>query len=120
MLRTSLFLLVICTVLSSCSYDEDPTPVAENESASPEINAEGQFRKKTASKEVKWLAGEDSKSWHVTTYFIGGVDYTFLFQDCSLDNIQNFYADGRYIEVEGATKCDPSAPDIFDQGTYTF
>jgi hypothetical protein len=119
MKRITLILLVVSMLLSSCGYD-DPTPLVNESVNSTKPNAESQLRKKTASKEVKWAAGEDSKDWHVTTYFIGGVDYTSLFQECSLDNIQTFTVDGQYIEVEGATKCDPSAPDIFDQGTYEF
>jgi hypothetical protein len=120
MKRTSLILLVAGAILSSCGYDEDPTPLVNGAENSAKADAESQLRKKKDSKEVKWLAGKASKDWHVTTYFIGGVDYTFLFGECSLDNIQTFTVDGRYIETEGATKCDPDAPDIFDQGTYEF
>jgi hypothetical protein len=118
MKRIALVLLVASTILSSCGYD-DPTPLVSESAISANANVENQARKKE-SKEIKWVAGKDSKDWQVTTYFIGGVDYTFLFQECSLDNIQTFTVDGEYIEIEGATKCDPSAPDIFDQGTYEF
>jgi hypothetical protein len=117
MKRIVLVFLVTSVILSSCGYD-DPAPVVSESLNSK--NIEDEARKKAASKEIKWVAGKDRKDWHVTTYFIGGVDYTFLFGECSLDNIQTFTAGGRYIETEGATKCDPTAPDIFDQGTYEF
>jgi hypothetical protein len=118
MKKISLAALVISTVLSSCSYDEDPTPVVSESVSKDAVDAAG--RKSANCQELKFLTGKGKKAWHVTTYFIGGVDYTFLFQECSLDNIQYFDIAGNYVETEGASKCDPNASDIFDEGTYEF
>jgi hypothetical protein len=120
MKKIYLAMLVISAVLTSCSYDEAPTPVANGSEDTEARHVAGKIKNHPNCQLVKFLTNDGKKAWHVTTYFIGGVDYTFLFQECSLDNIQYFDIAGNYLEVEGATKCDPNAPDIFDQGTYKF
>ena len=118
MKRFAPMLIAISAILSACSYEQDPNPVTPESQIEDDASADG--RKHQISKEVKFLTDRSSKKWHATNYFIGGVDYTFLFAQCSLDNIQIFDIQGNYIGLEGATKCDPAAPDIFDQGTYEF
>lgn len=44
--------------------------------------------------------------------------YNTLVENCSKDDIWEFKADGTFTVVEGATKCDPSDPDLISTGTW--
>lgn len=45
----------------------------------------------------------------------------FPFMDaCEQDNVVQFLENNTYVITEGATKCDPSDPDISDSGGWTF
>jgi hypothetical protein len=116
-------LIGLLSCLSSCdkTYEE----VIASTPAVTEFNEDetlsGARIKGKISKSMKFLAGHGCKKWNVTKYFIAGVDYTnILFQECSLDNIQIFSLDEQYLEIEGATKCNPSDPYIYDSGTFEF
>ena len=51
-----------------------------------------------------------------------GVFFTVwpLLDACAKDDITTYKADHTYKVVEGASKCDPADPDIFDSGTWQF
>jgi len=55
------------------------------------------------------------KHW-IGQYYIGGYS---AFPDCINDNEFTLKIDGSFIEPEGATKCDPSSPEIADSGTWS-
>lgn len=127
MKKVSLLFLGIILALYSCNTNEDPTPLDQQEQTPDDlVQANGpdvQARKRCDDCKIQtiFLAGHYSKNWQVVKYLLNGEDVTtLLFGECSLDNVQTFYADGRYIETEGLTKCNPSDPDIFDQGPYNF
>jgi hypothetical protein len=44
--------------------------------------------------------------------------YNSFFEACQRDNIWEFKADGTYIVVEGATKCNAGDPDTVTTGTW--
>ena len=119
MKKILLIFLVTMVTYSCTTTDEDPTPLT-GESDVTSIDNDAAARARHGCNLAKVLSGNYRKSWQVVKYLINDEDYTSLFMPCALDNIQNFYTDGRYIEVEGATKCDASDPDIFDEGTYEF
>lgn len=39
---------------------------------------------------------------------------------CDKDDLYRYKADNTFSYEEGATKCDPTSPDIYDTGTWTF
>jgi len=47
-------------------------------------------------------------------------DFFALLDRCEKDDITFFTLDLKYKVDEGASKCDPSDPQIFDQGTWSF
>jgi len=66
-----------------------------------------------------FLSGKHQKAWAYTTYIINGVDVTANIPTCKMDNIVIMTADGRYIEMEGETKCDSGDSAIHNAGIYT-
>ncbi len=69
------------------------------------------------------------KSWLVTAITVnpgiptGAVPITDLFaqyEPCIKDNLLTFAADKKYSEAEGATKCNPSDPQMVEIGTWSF
>ncbi|HEX8547345.1 MAG TPA: hypothetical protein VF691_10320, partial [Cytophagaceae bacterium] len=69
--------------------------------------------------ELFFIAGKDCKSWTVFRYFINGQDFTSFVAPCNLDNTLTFCTNGSYTDNEDETKCDPSLPQIHNQGTFT-
>ena len=64
-----------------------------------------------------------SKSWRVTNLKVSLGSVVLLDQlqgmpTCELDNVIKFATAGTYSVEEGATKCDPSDPNIVDNGTW--
>jgi len=64
-----------------------------------------------------------SKAWRVTSFkfSVGSVvvlDYLQGMPACELDNVTKFATAGTYIIEEGATKCDPSDPNVYDTGNW--
>jgi len=64
-----------------------------------------------------------SKSWRVTNLKVSLGSVVLLDQlqgmpACELDNVIKFATAGTYSVEEGATKCDPSDPNIVDNGTW--
>ncbi len=70
------------------------------------------------------------KPWKLTAHTISppfeypgfGVisDFFALYYDCSRDDIWVFKSNGSYTMEEGATKCNPTDPTVWDMGTWTF
>lgn len=110
----SVFCLLVLVLFASCEKQNEPAPSSGNESIVSDVA-------KKREKEEFFLAGKDSKSWVVTKYLINGNDLTtVIFGECSLDNIQTFYTNGEFIEIEGATKCNPADSSVYDWGRYRF
>ncbi|MGB6036767.1 MAG: lipocalin family protein [Cryomorphaceae bacterium] len=47
-------------------------------------------------------------------------DFLSALQECNLDDFYNFDLDGSYTFEEGATKCDPNAPEVIDSGNWSW
>ncbi|MCU0324816.1 MAG: lipocalin family protein [Spirosomaceae bacterium] len=66
-----------------------------------------------------WTAGTVSPAYD---FFGDGKpisgDYRSKYPSCYQDDIHIFDAAGKYTADEGATKCDPSDPQIYSQGTW--
>jgi Lipocalin-like domain len=64
------------------------------------------------------------KNWQQTDLLasVGGSAYSSVFttvlEACDRDDIWQFKADGTYSVAEGATKCNPSDPEIATTGTW--
>ena len=65
-----------------------------------------------------------SKDWKLSDVLanVGGTPSSVFsfFDDCVKDDVYKFANNNTYQISEGATKCDPSDPDIYDAGTWTF
>lgn len=72
------------------------------------------------------VAGSNRKStmvaneWLVTKLIQNGADSTSTLEACEKDNVWKFAADNKFVQMEGATKCDAADPDTADNGTYVF
>ncbi len=105
MKKIALASMILLTVfVYSCKDDDSPNP------------------KKAAGNSL------EGTSWILTAALINppidifGVivsDFTDLMDPCEKDNIFKFLANNQYNIVEGASKCDPSDPDLYDQGTWS-
>ncbi|HTN46049.1 MAG TPA: lipocalin family protein [Flavipsychrobacter sp.] len=97
-------LLILCAgiaLFSACKKDEK-----DNKSASEHLTA------------AKWMVESGSLRMQGP-----GVDTTEnLFEGaeaCDMDDVWSYTSDFKYTISEGATKCDPSNPDVSDQGVWT-
>lgn len=61
-----------------------------------------------------------AKNWKLTGATSGGVDYYPIIDPCDKDDLFIFKTDGTSIVDAGATKCDPTDPQIISTGTWTF
>lgn len=67
-----------------------------------------------------------SRNWKATAMTavfpapIGTVDVFAQLEACEKDNIIKVKADGTYTVDEGATKCDPTDPQIVETGNWVF
>lgn len=112
-LKTSFLILAQFLLIISCTKKESEEIIPQKEDS---INH--RKIKNNHYKEI-FLAGHSNKKWMIDKYVLNNQDITnILFKECSLDNIQVFERSGEYVEFEGATKCDPSAPYIYDIGTW--
>lgn len=65
------------------------------------------------------LAGGQAKSWRLTKETFNGNDITAMrYKDCDLDNAYTFYADTRFVEIEGVSKCSPNNSDTIRVGNW--
>jgi len=69
------------------------------------------------------------KNWVLTAETVSpainfnGVLITDLYaqmESCTKDDVSKFNSDGTYTFEEGASKCDPSDPQVWDSGTWVF
>ncbi len=101
MKTTTLVVLAAAMVaISSCKKDENNTSNPSNNASKKELLT--------------------AKKWKATGLTLGGTDFWPQIEDCDKDNINTFKTDGVYIEDEGATKCDPSDPQIITTSTWVF
>lgn len=101
MKTTTLLVLVAAMVaISSCKKDEDNSSTPSNNASKKELLT--------------------AKKWKATGLTLGGTDFWSQIDACEKDNINTFKTDGVYIQDEGATKCDPSDPQIITTSTWTF
>lgn len=101
MKTTTLLVLVAAMVaISSCKKDEDNSSTPSNNASKKELLT--------------------AKKWKATGLTLGGADFWSQIEDCEKDNINTFKTDGLYIQDEGATKCDPSDPQVITTSTWTF
>lgn len=115
--------LGLLVALSACdsNYSEIESNVISEQALLENEDLSSARKKGGIPHHLKFLSGHGWKKWQVTTYLINDEDYTtILFGECSLDNIQIFSLTGKYVEVEGATKCNESDPEIYDSGTFQF
>jgi predicted HNH restriction endonuclease len=94
----------IVVVLSSCSKSDDNTP-SEPAPSNTQL---------TRTEIIT------SKNWKLTANTLNGQDRFSIKKDCVKDDIFQFKTDGSYIRDEGATKCDPSDPQIIISSTWKF
>lgn len=105
MKKITLFVLVavMATLVSSCKKDDD------NNSNNPSGGS-------SATKTEMITA----KSWKVTGLTVGGQDFYSQMDACDKDDLHTFKTDNTYIYDEGASKCDPSDPQVISTGTWKF
>jgi hypothetical protein len=104
-IRLLITALAFITLVSACKKDDAPV------------------KPKTKTEMISSTSG---KKWKLTvstmSYTAGGVTETEDMLEgseaCELDNIVILFADKKYEEREGATKCDPSDKDLIDSGTW--
>jgi len=63
-------------------------------------------------------------TWKITQLVLstsigGAVDQIPTMATCDADDIFRFRDDATYVRDEGASKCDPNAPQIVEQGTWS-
>ena len=116
MKKLSLMILSLCMLLMySCENEQlSPTASVVSEKNSTTKVQDVSASAKTGSKQYKkWLV---KSPFIVTTYYLGGQPANDQFLPCQLDNILYFYADGSFLELEGALKC--GASDTADIGFW--
>ena len=104
-IRLLITALAFITLVSACKKDDAPV------------------KPKTKTEMISSTSG---KKWKLTvstmSYTAGGVteieDMLEGSEASELDNIVILFADKKYEEREGATKCDPSDSDLIDSGTW--
>lgn len=86
-------------------------------------------KEETRLTNTDFLTGGGTKVWIFTAATIdpplpvGGTTIANLFAQgdpCDLDDVQSFNINGNYTQEEGATKCDPTNPQVFESGTWSF
>ncbi|MBL7873875.1 MAG: hypothetical protein JNM78_19835 [Cyclobacteriaceae bacterium] len=91
----NLLLLPILFTLICCSKEDDPAPISD-----------------------ELLAGASSKTWIITDFKSAGVAD---FKDqpvCVQDDLWVFFATGEMEQNEGASKCQPSDPQVYAEGSW--
>jgi len=101
-MRTYAFILSLIALVtfSGCQKDDPPPPPTKTE-----------------------LISRNWKATAMTAVFpapIGTVDALAQLQPCERDNIIKVKADGTYTVDEGATKCNPTDPQIVETGNWVF
>ncbi len=61
-----------------------------------------------------------AQSWKTIHAYMEGADIMEALEECDKDDLSTFFEDGSYQFDEGATKCDPDNPQIFEEGTWSF
>jgi len=107
LLRFTIFVIPI-VFLASCNKEDDTPPPTPTETIS----------------DKNWVltAWTADPPYQSNGTFISDV-YNYFSQQglqCILDDVYYFRADGTYVLEEGATKCDPTNPTIFESGTWLF
>lgn len=105
-ISTLLLALTMAFTISSCSNDDD-------DNSTPANNNPGN----NSPTKTEILTG---RTWKITGATIDGQDIFGIFDDCDKDNIYQWKTNGDYVVDEGATKCDPSDPQIETQSTWKF
>ncbi len=100
MTRRNAVILFLIVLFGSCSKSADPAPTKEQ------------------------LLSQ-SKGWIATAVFVepavfGTNDFYSILEKCIQDDIVFFTSAGLYRKEEGATKCRPTDPVVWDEGTWTF
>jgi hypothetical protein len=103
--------------LISCKKEENVAPVYEV-SGSETARKDGSELHKTKILEKFLASTKKQQSWRYVRQISNGVDVTPYVPSCNLDNVITFAANGDFIEVEGATKCNPELPDVHDTGYW--
>jgi len=60
-----------------------------------------------------------AKTWKLTDLTINGVSSFSTIPSCTADDLFIFSKDGKYKHDEGATKCDPTDPQIVETATWS-
>jgi hypothetical protein len=106
-----LLFLVVVTVagfLSGCKKKDDAKPLSKAE-----------LLASTTSKKWKLIALTAATPLGSFDLFDKNNLSQVYLEDCQKDNVYIFYADKKYEEDEGATKCDSTDPQKADSGTWS-
>lgn len=99
--------LAFVAAIGSCKKDENNTPMP------------GKTKTAILTSNVwKQTARTISPSIDVNGTMV--TDLYALDDECDKDDLYKFKADKTFTQEEGATKCDPSDPQVYATGTWTF
>ena len=109
-LKTALFLAIGAVSFSSCGDDDDSGGTPATNKTRTQLLIENSWRQ---------TAYTQTDGTQVTDLFTGSLP-------CDADDLLKFNAanntanNGTYEYNEGASKCDPADPQVFDTGTWAF
>lgn len=99
--------LAFVAAISSCKKDEDSTP-ATGKTKTEILTA------KAWKETARTISPAISVNGNMVT------DLYALDDECDKDDLYKFKIDKTFTQEEGATKCDPSDPQIYATGTWAF
>ena len=88
-------LAILMLIVSACGSDDDPQPISED-----------------------LLAGSASKTWYLTDHELAGVADFEDQPTCIQDDRWVFYSTGAMEQNEGASKCSPTDPQVYVNGSW--
>jgi hypothetical protein len=98
--------LAFITLFSACKKDD--APIKPKTKAEMISSTSGKKWKLVASTMSLVIPGKPTET----------EDMLEDYEPCELDNLSILFADKKYEEKEGATKCDPSDSDLIGSGTW--
>lgn len=104
---TLLVMSVAMLALGSCKKDDDNNPTPSTSKTGILIAKPWKETARTISPAI------DINGKMVTDLYAEG-------EECDNDDIYKFNADKTYVAEEGATKCNPADPQVWDTGTWSF